>query len=228
MDDVEHCLDSFARVDPHFRADLEHEGFDRLGTVLKVLEKLTALTIYEKRTTALIDSYIRCLTRAYKALGAAAKALIAPKGQPTIMPPGAMLVAVDIMCGELTPGVYDPFLVNIRGDATTEKQEKQQADQIKSASRNCPTLVFAMENCEKLLLELGGPGQLNHNLLQKAKRTVARDFRLPDASRPAEKENHAPERSDGGRKRKEAPHAQGGGGGKKKPKKKKGGGVKAE
>ena len=228
MDDVEHCLDSFARVDPHFRADLEHEGFDRLGTVLKVLEKLTALTIYEKRTTALIDSYIRCLTRAYKALGAAAKALIAPKGQPTIMPPGAMLVAVDIMCGELTPGVYDPFLVNIRGDATTEKQEKQLADQIKSASRNCPTLVFAMENCEKLLLELGGPGQLNHNLLQKAKRTVARDFRFEGARAQGGKENHAPpERSDAdaGRKRKEAPHAQGGKGGK--PKKKKGG-VKAE
>ena len=111
---------------------------------------------------------------------------------------------------------------------STEKQEKQLADQIESASRNCPTLVFAMENCEKLLLELGGPGQLNHNLLQKAKRTVARDFRFEGARAQGGKENHAPpERSDAdaGRKRKEAPHAQGGKGGK--PKKKKGG-VKAE
>ena len=186
LEDLALCVGRLPRADPARRADVEGAAFRELEGVFRALEAFARVRL---PGDAAADLYLRCLARAYRVTGAAARAATADRGGRQALPHRALVRAVDVMAADLTPGVYDCLLaLQGREGAPARAGQKRPragagAGGGRRAGRLVPQLVYELEESERRLLALSSA--CGFNLLRRAKRSVARDFKLDSGRRKA-------------------------------------------
>jgi len=178
LEDLALCVGRLPRVDPARRADLEGAAFRELEGVFRALEAFARVRLPGDAVT---DLYLKCLARAYRVTGAAAKAATADRGERQALPHRALVRAVDVMATDLSPGVYDCLLAlqgreDAAGARAGQKRPRGGAGGGRRAGKLVPQLVYELEESERRLLALSSA--CGFNLLRNAKRSVARDFKL--------------------------------------------------
>ena len=178
LEDLALCVGRLPRVDPARRADLEGAAFRELEGVFRALEAFARVRLPGDAVT---DLYLKCLARAYRVTGAAAKAATADRGERQALPHRALVRAVDVMATDLSPGVYDCLLAlqgreDAAGARAGQKRPRGGAGGGRRAGKLVPQLVYELEESERRLLALSSA--CGFNLLRHAKRSVARDFKL--------------------------------------------------
>ncbi|KAK3244955.1 hypothetical protein CYMTET_45457 [Cymbomonas tetramitiformis] len=165
------------------RSRVEAAVYERLDGVVQILAGMCRIT---ELPGAVAETVLRVLTRVYKALEVAAKALLAPKGVKQALPARQFSGLVEGCARELTPQVYEFIRIMQQAECENEADGgagKASAAQIKREARSIPNLVFHVEMFEKCLIQLSKATGVN--LMRGAKRSTSRDFKinLPTSAR---------------------------------------------
>ena len=172
LEDLALCVGRLRAADPARRAELEGAAFRELEGVFRALEAFTSVQL---PGGAPADLYLRCLARAYRVTGAAARAATADRGERQAPPHHALVRAVDAMATGLSPGVYD-YLLTLQEREEVAAGRKRPRGGGTREGKLVPQLVYELEESERRLLALSS--SCGFNLLRNAKRSVARDFKL--------------------------------------------------
>ena len=141
-------------------------ALERMSALARILDE--CLKSHYAEETKSSEALVRAATRFFKLLAMYTKSQIAPKGFVQRPPSRQYALLVDLSVQNITPHVYESFMPT----AGFSGRLKKEAQQI-------PDLVFAIEQTETLLIQLGNAAKVNY--LKNAKRSTARDFKIGNA-----------------------------------------------
>ncbi|GAB4843630.1 hypothetical protein Ancab_013595 [Ancistrocladus abbreviatus] len=160
---------------------LEEIVYLRAEAVVKALSPFMGMCLKDPQA----EQLLRLAARFYKQLAQMSKLCISPKGCKQFLPTLAFQKLVEITCRQLTVPLYN-FVAQMQQNQLENERRKGVMNKIKRENRCIPDLIFQIEDYEKYLITLTKATKVN--LLRHAKRSTARDFRILDPKKVAEKD----------------------------------------
>ncbi|CAA6662037.1 unnamed protein product [Spirodela intermedia] len=160
---------------------LEEALYSRSTALVNLLSHFAQMNLKDCQA----EQFLKLAARFYKIMSLATKLRIAPRGFEQLPPGGTFQELTEVTCMKLTAPLYG-FLAAIQQNQRQAAGGRGLSGRIKRENKWVPDLVFRIEDYEKYLIQLSRLTGVN--LLRRAKRSTARDFKILDAMKANRRE----------------------------------------